>query len=70
MRAVALVALAEHLRKSEQESSRASLQHTLSAINASLESHQRVDGLLVMDDLWRMENSLLTPTLKFKRADL
>lgn len=67
---VAVVVLAEHLRKSAREPLRASLQHTLSAINGGLESHQRLDGILVADDLWSIENGLLTPTLKLKRADL
>jgi len=43
---------------------------TLKEVNSELESHQRLDHLVVCTDFWTIENELLTPTLKIKRNKL
>lgn len=43
------------------------LQNTLINVNATLESHQRLDRIVVFKEEWSIENDLLTPTLKVKR---
>ncbi|WP_442871901.1 hypothetical protein [Colwellia sp. Bg11-28] len=43
------------------------LKNTLSNVNAELESHQKIDYLLVCDEAWSVENHLLTPSMKIKR---
>ena len=43
------------------------LKNTLSKVNAELESHQKIDYLLVCDEAWSVENHLLTPSMKIKR---
>ncbi|RRJ85216.1 AMP-binding protein [Aestuariirhabdus litorea] len=48
----------------------AALQRTLDEVNAELESHQRLDHLIVSEEAWDIENGLLTPTLKLKRDQL
>jgi long-subunit acyl-CoA synthetase (AMP-forming) len=35
--------------------------------NENLESHQRLDNILVSDTPWTVDNGLLTPTLKIRR---
>ena len=45
-----------------------SLLETLKDVNQSLESHERIGQLLVVAEPWGIDNGLLTPTLKLKRA--
>lgn len=67
---VAVVVLAEHLVDTDRELLRLALEGTLNQINTDLESHQRLDCLIVAKDPWTIENALLTPTLKIRRSAL
>ena len=67
---VAIIVLsdaAQHLPKGNVEKS---LEVTLTDTNKHLESHERLSGMIIVDDEWTTENGLLTPTLKIKRDDL
>lgn len=64
---VALLVLREGSNKNQVELVN-SLEQTLKAVNRELESHQKLDYLLVCSAPWTIENELLTPTLKLKRA--
>lgn len=66
----AVVVLAEHRREADRDSLRASLRRTLESLNTSLESHQKLEGILVAKEPWSIENERLTPTLKLRRAYL
>ncbi len=46
------------------------LEQTLKQVNAQLESHQRLDHLIVLKHEWTIENDLLTPTMKIKRNEI
>jgi long-subunit acyl-CoA synthetase (AMP-forming) len=59
-----LSAEANHLSRDELS---ASLSNTLQQVNATLESHMRLDNFIVLKDEWTIDNALLTPTLKVKR---
>jgi len=65
---IAIVVLAEHLRSAHRDQLRNSLQATLDEVNSTLESHARLDGIVVVTDSWSIENQLLTPTLKIRRS--
>ncbi len=67
---VAVVVLAEHLLHGDRALLRDSLKATLDLVNSGLESHQRLDCLIVATDQWTIENDLLTPTLKIRRTAL
>src|SRR5690554_929355 len=47
-----------------------SLEKTLRQVNERLESHERLDSLVVVNESWGAENGLLTPTLKIKRSEI
>lgn len=64
------IAVLSEQAKGLSESTRKQLQSTLEMVNAELESHQRLDHIIVSDDPWTIENDLLTPTLKIKRDKL
>lgn len=66
---VALVVLTDTAkRKSLVVSKR--LQSTLEQVNQKLESHQKLDYILVCKDAWTIDNDLLTPTMKIKRNNI
>ena len=58
--------------KKNRESSQTknSLSKTLHIVNKKLEKHQKIDHIIVLKEEWTVENDLLTPTLKIKRADI
>ncbi|MBT0587354.1 AMP-binding protein [Alteromonas oceanisediminis] len=64
---IALLVLSEDARKQPRTDVEPSLLTTLEKVNAGLESHQRLDRIVVMNGEWTIENELLTPTLKVKR---
>lgn len=46
------------------------LEETLIQVNSQLESHQRLDNIIVLKEEWTVENGLLTPTMKIKRNNI
>lgn len=67
---VAVGVLSEAGRNLPKDNVERSIGKTLEQTNASLESHERLSNLLIVDDEWTPENGLLTPTLKLKRDQL
>ncbi len=64
---IALLVLSEEAAQQDKAEIQSSLESTLEMVNSSLESHQKLDRIVIMDDQWTIENDLLTPTLKVKR---
>ncbi|MFT6268401.1 MAG: long-subunit acyl-CoA synthetase (AMP-forming) [Alphaproteobacteria bacterium] len=64
---IALLVLSEAARKHSKDLITETLQTTLTSLNETLESHQRLDRIVIFKDEWSIENDLLTPTLKVKR---
>lgn len=60
-------ASAVSMSRDEVESS---LGETLQSVNETLESHERLSTIHVIEDPWTIENELLTPTMKIKRDQL
>lgn len=64
---IALLVLSVDAQHQSKDLVTQSLSDTLAAVNATLESHQRLDRIVIFKDEWSIENDLLTPTLKVKR---
>lgn len=64
---IALLVLSEDALKQNKDEISESLTDTLKTVNSKLESHQRLDRIVVFAQEWSIENELLTPTLKVKR---
>lgn len=56
--------------KSRQEDVHQRLEATLKQVNGQLESHQRLDHVIVASHAWSVENEMLTPTMKLKRDQI
>ncbi len=46
----------------------ANLKTLVGQINAELDKHEQLRGIVLVKDIWAVENGFLTPTLKIKRA--
>ena len=64
---IALLVLSEEALKQSKDLVTQTLSNTLDTVNATLESHSRLDRIVVFKEEWSIENDLLTPTLKVKR---
>ncbi len=70
---IALVVLAEHLRKGALTDEKKTevtklLELQLTQLNSKLDPHEQLEKLVVMREEWTVDNGLLTPTLKLKRS--
>ena len=64
---IALLVLTPEARVHDHGHILHSLERTLQLVNSQLESHEKLDALIVVNESWSIENALLTPTLKIKR---
>ena len=62
--------LSQEARKKERDAVHNSLQLTLESLNPRLDPHERVHRIIVINEEWTVENNLMTPSLKVKRAQV
>jgi long-subunit acyl-CoA synthetase (AMP-forming) len=67
---IAVVVLSEAAIYIPRDDLKKSFKATLESINATLESHEKMSNIVIVNDEWTTENNLLTPTLKVKRDKL
>lgn len=67
---IAVVVLTEVARAMPRGDVTSSFKETLEAVNAGLESHEKMSNIVIVADEWTTESGLLTPTLKVKRDQL
>jgi long-subunit acyl-CoA synthetase (AMP-forming) len=64
---VAVVVLSQSGKNAASDETGRSLVATLDSVNQTLESHERLARVVIVNDEWTIENELLTPTMKIKR---
>ena len=69
---LALCVLSEVGRREAANGTRAELEGSLKAlleeVNGALDKHERLLGLVLVKEIWAVDNGFLTPTLKIKRS--
>ena len=69
--ALVMLPLEEHKQVEENPSEAARVEaemaELLNQVNGQLEAHEKLSCIVVVKDLWSMENGFLTPTMKIKR---
>ena len=65
---IALVILSEGKKIAKEVSN--NFNELLDTINKTLEKHERIKKIIILKDSWSIENNILTPTLKIKRASI
>ena len=64
---IALIILSEQGKTQLKEDLINSLRTTLEIVNSRIQEHERLKKIIVLDEVWTVENKLLTPTMKIKR---
>ena len=67
---LALCVLSEAGRKEPREHLEGSLKRLLEETNQVLDKHEQLNGLVLVPEVWAVDNGFLTPTLKIKRASV
>jgi long-chain acyl-CoA synthetase len=67
---IALVLLSQQAAAKSQQEIVDSLFDSLTSVNLSLESFEKVHKIVVLQETWSIENGLLTPSLKLKRQEV
>ncbi len=65
---IALVTKSEIGKTTPKDSLTTSLTDSINTINSSLEKHEKIEKVVVINKQWTIENNYLTPTLKLKRV--
>jgi long-chain acyl-CoA synthetase len=64
---MALMLLSDIGKKTEIQEVKKKIQDLRSRINNSVNSHERLERIIILNDDWNVENGIITPTLKIKR---
>ena len=67
---IALITLSLNGKAKTKEEIRKSLEDTLSDVNATLESYEKLEKAVILNNPWTIENGLMTPSLKVKRNEI
>lgn len=67
---IALVTLSELGKNQGKTAVETVLNESLKKLNPTLNSHERVEKIIIVRDEWTIENNVLTPSLKIKRNEV
>lgn len=65
---MALCVLSDAGKAKERDGVEEHLRQWIEEVNERLDKHEKLKGLVIIGDLWAVENGFLTPTLKIRRA--
>ncbi len=64
---IGLVVLSDSAIEKNKSNLKLSLSNTLEEINKQIDSHEKIEKIIIVKDQWTTENDILTPTMKIKR---
>jgi len=64
---IALAVLSESGKAADKSTVEAELDSLKNEVNATLDAHERIHKIVIVNEEWSVENNILTPTLKIKR---
>lgn len=64
---MAMIVLSEEAKQTDKKVVEESIVNTVMQLNPSLDKHERIKKVVIMEEEWTIDNNLLTPTLKVKR---
>ena len=67
---IALTLLSASGQAKSKEALTDSLGASIQRVNARLESHERINAAVILQEEWTVENGLMTPSLKLKRNEI
>ncbi len=67
---IALIVLSASGKSKSNDAIELSIKNTLSNINDTLDSFEKLDKAIIVKEDWTIENGLITPTLKVKRTEV
>ena len=67
---IMLVSLNEAGRNKPREVIEQDLIADMEAVNGPLEPHEAIGKIVVVKDIWTIDNNLMTPTMKVKRNEI
>ena len=67
---IAMVTLSEGGKKKARKELESVLEQLLTATNATLDAHEKLAKMVVLNDEWTVENGMLTPSFKIKRHNI
>ena len=67
---LALITLSDCGKNIDKEELQLRLSELLSNLNATLEAHEKLSGIFIVNEEWTTENGLLTPSMKIKRNEV
>ncbi|WP_416307345.1 AMP-binding protein [Neptunicella sp. SCSIO 80796] len=67
---VVLAVLSDIGKNQSRQSVENELIQLLDKINTTLEKHEKLDGIWILQEAWTVENEMITPTLKIRRQNI
>jgi long-chain acyl-CoA synthetase len=67
---IVIVTLTETGKSKDKSRMAEELAKHIHAINATLDNHEKIEKVIIVDESWTVENNMLTPTLKLKRREI
>ena len=67
---LALIVLSEYGKVKAKSDLVKSLNKSLSIVNKKIEKHEKLNGIIILDEPWTIDNGRLTPTMKVKRNEV